>query len=356
MAASSGLRVRRLALALAAASLLAAPDARGDLACDAGAVCPDADGDGFAACGCAWSGTPCDCDDGDPAVHPGAPERCDSDRDLDCSGVAPDACPRKKGCYQSACVPECLPLDDFGCAIGSTFAKSADGKTCLCAPTDCTLFGCPAGLVCDESASCVPICHPGVRCPAGQICRGTGCVDPCAEVTCPEGAVCRRGLCLPSCACDPGRSCPPGEACDVGATPATCTDPACVGVRCPEGEHCERGVCIADCEGVVCPPMRVCRRVSVNGAAAQPRCVDLCHPSPCKPGFACSWRTGACTALPHSDGGLVSDEPQLDVLELGGGAWLCSGAPGPARALGAASAVTAIALAFAYVRRRARPR
>lgn len=339
---------------LVVAGVLLPRAAHAELACDAGVVCPDRDGDGFAACGCPWSGTPCDCDDGDPAVHPNAPERCDADRDLNCSGVTPDACPRKKGCYESVCVPECVPLDDFGCATGSTFAKSADGKSCLCAPEDCSLFGCPAGLVCDEAKRCVPICHPGVRCPAGQICRGSGCVEPCAEVTCPEGAVCRNGLCLPSCACDPGKACPPGEVCELGGATPACVEPACVGVRCPAGEHCERGACVDDCEGVVCPPMRVCRRVSVNGAPSKARCVDLCNPSPCKPGFACAWRTGACTELPHADGGLLPDEPLIDPLTLGGGTWLCSGAPGPARAAGLIGGTISLAAALAWARRRRR--
>jgi hypothetical protein len=47
----------------------------------------DADGDG-------WSVDDGDCDDGDPLVHPGAPERCDdADRDEDCDGAADDEDP-----------------------------------------------------------------------------------------------------------------------------------------------------------------------------------------------------------------------------------------------------------------------
>ncbi len=46
--------------------------------------CPDADGDGYSAIptGCG----PVDCDDTDPAVHPGAVEICDNDRDDNCDG------------------------------------------------------------------------------------------------------------------------------------------------------------------------------------------------------------------------------------------------------------------------------
>jgi hypothetical protein len=63
---------------------------REQIACWDGAAERDADGDGF---GCS------DCDDGDPAVHPGARETCNQ-RDDDCSGVADDApecaCPEQE--------------------------------------------------------------------------------------------------------------------------------------------------------------------------------------------------------------------------------------------------------------------
>ncbi len=51
--------------------------------------CPaglDEDGDGFGRCGP-------DCDDGNPAAHPGAPEICRNGVDEDCSGVPDDGCP-----------------------------------------------------------------------------------------------------------------------------------------------------------------------------------------------------------------------------------------------------------------------
>lgn len=309
------------------------------ITCDAGTVCPDKDNDGFAACGCPWSGTPCDCNDEDPTTFPGAPETCDSTKDTNCTGVAPDRCPKQKGCYASACVPICPPLDDFGCGGGAGFYREpGDGGACLCAPIDCTIYGCPAGLVCDDSKSCVPICGPGIRCPYGQICRGLGCVDPCAEVTCPEGAVCTGGRCLPSCSCDPAASCPPGKTCDsTGPVPA-CVDPGCVGVQCPSGAHCERGQCLDDCEGVVCPTKSVCRKVSVNGGPGHARCVDLCSPNPCKPGFTCEWRTGTCKPIPLPDGGFAAPPELLDPLEVAGAGWLCS-----ASALRGASTLGALA-------------
>jgi hypothetical protein len=345
--------VRHAGLGIAIVVMVMLPRfAIAETVCDAGIVCPDDDNDGFAACGCPWSGTPCDCDDADPTVFPGAPETCDSTKDNNCSGVAADPCPKKKGCLGSACVPECVPFDDFGCPGRSGFARAPDSGTCLCQPEDCTVFGCPAGLTCDDSKACVANCNPSVRCPHGQICRGFGCVDPCGEVTCPDGTVCDRGRCLPSCACNPGASCPPGETCDLSAPVPACVEAACVGVRCPAGAHCEQGACVDDCEGVVCPPKRVCKKVSVNGGPTQPKCVDLCSPSPCNVGEACEWRTGICTPIPLPEGGLLIPPSEVDPLEVAGAGWLCTTA-----GLARASAITVVTsagavLVFALRRRR----
>lgn len=50
---------------------------------EAGVSCPDDDDDGFRTAPC---GSPADCDDGDPTVHPGSDERPRDDVDQDCNG------------------------------------------------------------------------------------------------------------------------------------------------------------------------------------------------------------------------------------------------------------------------------
>ncbi len=340
------------ALVLTAYSRVAAADP----VCDAGTICPDNDGDGFAACGCAWSGTPCDCDDSDPTVYPGAPESCDSTRDFNCDGKAPDSCPTEQACLRGTCVPLCRPLDDFGCKAGATFLK-IDGGPCICDPADdCSLYGCRPGFACNDAKTCVPDCDPGVKCPFGQICRGSGCVDPCAAVTCPAGAVCRGGLCLPSCSCNPNADCPPGETCDLSAAVPSCVDPACVGVRCADGLHCERGACVDDCAGVVCPTLRVCRKVSVNGAPPSARCVDACEFNPCTSNFLCDWRTGKCIPRPRTEGGLAPVDDTFEALEVAGAGWLCSGGAAARASAAAALGLGAAALVLVARRRRRRQR
>jgi hypothetical protein len=126
-------------------------------------------------------------------------------------------------------------------------------------------------------------------------------------------------------------------------------------VHCPDGQHCRGGACVDDCDGVACPTNRVCRRVSVNGGVSHAACVDLCNPTPCKPGFDCQWRTGACTPHPFREAGLDAPPDLIDPLVLGGAGWLCTGA-GAARASAAfaigGAGIVAIALGARRLRRR----
>ncbi len=232
------------------------------------AICPDKDGDGYAAASC--GGT--DCDDSDPNVHPGAPENCSSPKDLDCDGKIP-ACPSGTVCVEGFCGPPCG---------GGEFGGSCQGGyACLdggCLPDGCA-GGCDAGLVCNGTA-CVDPCA-GAVCPAGQSCRGGGCVDPCDGVVCPPGQSCGGGSCQPSCAC---AGCPSGEVClDAGS----CVAAACASVSCPAGQLCAAGgSCQSACTGVVCPVGQSCDAGSCGA--------DPCFGVDCGAGERCV--AGACVA------------------------------------------------------------
>ncbi|MBS2012040.1 MAG: putative metal-binding motif-containing protein [Deltaproteobacteria bacterium] len=315
------------AVSVAAALTLDAGAAAAQPACDAGVACTDRDGDGFMPCACAPPGVACDCNDDDATVFPGAPERCDGPADKSCNGVV-DPCGPKTGCVAGACVPECLPLDDFGCITGSRLTTI--GGRCLCVPDDCSVFGCPPGETCDDEKRCVPNCHAGVRCPPGEICRGKGCVDPCAGVACPSGA-CIGGVCLP----------------------VECRDATCDGVRCAAGSHCEKGACVTDCTGVVCPPERICRSVDAGNGATRGACLDLCSPDPCPIDKACDWRSGTCTPKATREGGLLGEDEARELLLVAGAGWSCD--VGRAAGLSAGSLVLgAIAIVALRARRRAR--
>ncbi|MBI4956105.1 MAG: putative metal-binding motif-containing protein [Myxococcales bacterium] len=158
-----------------------------DFPCDL--ACVDQDGDGYPA-------GP-DCDDADPAVHPGQEEPCACDGiDQDCSGV----------------------IDDFPCFLA---CDDQDGD------------GYPVGIDCNDLD---PNVHPG---PASEPCTCDGVDENCNGVVddfaCPfvcsylgEGAVCVAGQ---EPACGEGLSCcyPCGiPDCDFVCVP-TCTEPGCIG-------------------------------------------------------------------------------------------------------------------------------
>ncbi|GAB4110962.1 MAG: hypothetical protein OHK0013_46890 [Sandaracinaceae bacterium] len=299
------------------------------------AICIDADGDGHRAASCGGS----DCDDTDPAVHPGAFEPCDATRDFDCQPRR--ECPSGTRCDASSglCANDCF---EGGCADG--FTCSAGG---FCVESTCAARAepCPTGTLC-RGGDCVAPCA-GVVCPRGQVCAGGACIDPCLGVVCPAMQVCIAGepgartVCGPACTCtdlaaaslcaagtacdtrpgsptagrcvDPGcetTSCPAGQVCSGGA----CVD-ACAGVTCPLGQRCEAGACVADrCASVSCGAGLVCS----EGACVPPcdlvsceagqRCREgVCEPDPCF-GVDCGTEArcveGACVANPVDAGGL----------------------------------------------------
>jgi hypothetical protein len=327
--------------------------------CEAGAPCADGDGDGFVACACAPPGVVCDCDDSDPRSFPGAPETCDSPKDHSCSGVAGDSCGAEAGCLGSVCVPECIPLDDFGCAPYAHCESQPNGQR-LCAGPDCSIYGCPSGSTCDDAKTCIANCNAGVRCPFGQRCRGFGCVDPCDGVVCAAGAACENGVCVASCDCLPGGAgCPSGQACDRSKPEARCVEQSCVSVTCAVGSHCVGGACVDDCAGVVCPPLRVCKQIAKDGGVTRGTCVDLCSPNPCALGFLCEWRTGACVPAPIREAGLDPVRPlsedATEQLSVGGGGISCA-TGGLARASATVAISAALSFALLLARRAHRRR
>lgn len=248
------------------------------------AVCPDADKDQYVDCSCTGAPPVCDCNDADPAIHPGAPESCDA-ADVNCDGQ-PSPCANPYTCYQGLCLSSC-PGPEFPCPAGASCTSTPQGS--LCVPSDCTVGGCPPGGVC-KNGVCLPACT-GVVCPGKQQCEDGVCKDPCAGVVCPAGELCESGKCQVPCSCfagDIGCANQPGTVCDPSAAGA-CVPPACAGVTCAPPEACDptTGLCAPFCNpNVVCPDGQKC--VDPNG------CVPLCEGVQCNAGFACDPKTGSC--------------------------------------------------------------
>ncbi|MBI5507907.1 MAG: putative metal-binding motif-containing protein [Deltaproteobacteria bacterium] len=269
--------------------------------CPAG--CADGDGDGYLAATCGGR----DCDDGDPAVSPGAVEDCTDNADNNCDGVVDGRDP-------GACPPACIDQDGDGypdLACGGSDCNDLEAAThpgavevaCDALDDDCNVLtadlpdldrdgftssACPPGTDCDDG-------NPLVNPTAGEHC-GDGLDNDCngqldaADPLCPAGCVDADGDDYASAGCD-GSDCDDGnpnrhpgaaEQCndgvdndcdgaadgaDVGDCPPGCVDfdrdgypsGACGGSDCDDwrfdvhpgaGEHCGDGV-DDDCNGLV---------------------------------------------------------------------------------------------------------
>jgi MYXO-CTERM domain-containing protein len=352
------------------------------------AVCPDRDKDGYADCACAADKSACDCVD-DPAkdpdaakIHPGAPESCSANKDLNCDGKI-GVCPSGSFCRDDACRLPC-GSGEFRCSPGS----SCDGKTepgpdggvvpALCIPAPCGESGfCKAGTYCIKGA-CVDPCADA-KCPFGQKCISGECVDPCLNVRCPEGLLCQQGECIPKCTCLAKSPCkdPTPTCLGLGPKAGLCVAKGCEAVTCGEGQHCEAnadgiGTCVSGCDTVVCPLGRVCEDgkckdpcagktcpdgVCFNGECVDPQCVGIvCDPGKvCVGGVCGDPATGAevCLACGGDAGADASagDDGFDDGAKVTGG---CGCAvPGPrAAGYGLAAAVALAGLAAARRRRR----
>ncbi len=112
----------------------------------AAANCPDDDGDGYhvVVAGCTVAGTqPGDCNDGNPAINPGAAERCDDAIDSDCVGGPNNGYPNLgddcaicngPSCPGAYCVgldlgDQCSSFEDMGCLTAS-LASEGYGVVC----------------------------------------------------------------------------------------------------------------------------------------------------------------------------------------------------------------------------------
>ncbi|HVY45939.1 MAG TPA: putative metal-binding motif-containing protein, partial [Minicystis sp.] len=207
-------------------------DAVAGLTEEGAGVCPDADGDHYVDCNCPGHPPVCDCDDGDPTVHPGATEACDADKDYNCDGNVGTMCPANTVCFDGRCDDACSGGENPFCPAGATCKETPNGR--LCVPGDCS-GGCPDGTAC-SGGQCVPTCDQ-VVCPGDQVCQDGHCFDPCDPnlIQCPPGQSCVNGKCEFPCNCyagDLGCTDQMGTVCDRSGS-NECVPPMCAGVSCP---------------------------------------------------------------------------------------------------------------------------
>jgi hypothetical protein len=270
-------------------------------------ICLDGDGDHHRDIHCGGD----DCDDTNPAIHPGAFQPCDATTSFNCLPVAP--CPAG-----SACDPSSGICRD-GCFEGSCAAGQSCNTGGFCEETACATLAtpCPDGTVC-RGGTCVDPCA-GVHCPGRLACVSGQCIDLCLGVVCPAMQLCvadqpgAMTLCGPACTCAGlgPTFCGTGTACDTrsgSATEGRCVESGCETQTCAAGQVCNAGTCVDACAGVVCPlgqncAMGVCGVdpcASVTCSTGQVchagTCVDACAGVSCATGQRC--RNGACETDP----------------------------------------------------------
>ena len=168
----------------------------------------DLDGDGFV--------PPQDCGEGDPAIHPGAPEKCGDGVDQDCNGAdlscfgltdqdrdgypPPFDCDDRNPAIHPGAPEICNGLDDDCDGIVDDGNPGSDGLPCGSSVGECR----PGVTVCvHEGLQAFLACHPE-RGPSAERCNGlddncnglTDEVFPELGLSCdgPDSDVCRRGV------------------------------------------------------------------------------------------------------------------------------------------------------------------
>ncbi len=213
-----------------------------------------------------------DCAPQNPAVYPGATERCNGVDD-NCNGQTDEGFTDTDGDRIADCVDkdddndgvpdisDCQPLNpnvpnckgkqcgDDGCggSCGScTYPDTCIGGRCVCQPNcagkQCGPDGCGGSCgsctypdTC-ENGRCV--CHPNC---AGKQCGPDGCGGSCGSCTYPDTCENGRCVCHPNCA---GKECGSdgcGGSCGSCSYPETCQSGRCV-CNCRSGAFCKPGV------------------------------------------------------------------------------------------------------------------
>jgi len=260
----------------------------------------DADGDGFGDATCAETGgvPATDCNDGNPAIFPGAPEECNG-ADDDCSGTCDDlftCCSGESGTCMTSCGTTGMRVCSATCSWGvcSPPAEECNGVDDDCNGAADDIFACvqgasePCTTTCGTMGSrvCDSACAWGSCTPPMETCNGRD--DDC-DMMVDEGFSCVRGStapCMTTCGTTGTRTC--NASCNLGACqppPEACNgiDDNCNGMI-DETVECTAGA------------MRSC--MTTCGTTGSQTCSAMCvWPACTPPAEACNGADDDCDGL-----------------------------------------------------------
>ncbi len=270
----------------------------------------DRDTDGYADAGCLGLGN--DCNDLDPAVHPGAADTCDG-IDNDCDGLVDGgrrpvggACTVDANCCSGTCASGVCTLPAGSCM--RTFdACTGPGDCCsgLCALTVDGVHRCQVSGGCSIA---------GVTCITAADCCSTGCVGgTCSDTTtcaidgssCASNAACCSNLCTGGVCQTAGPGCEvDGEVCSSAGNCCSglCMPTTTIGVsRCATHDYCRA-------EGEICTTNFDCCTGGCDPATGRCGMFGSCSTS----GEPCTSVRSCCSALCADAGSGVGICEHLD--------------------------------------------
>lgn len=297
----------------------------------------------------------CDCNDGDPAVNPGAVEICDNGIDDNCNGYTDsnDTVDTDKDGY-SACAPTNRDCNDNDSKIHPGATEGCDDVDNNCnfnTDEGCDDDGddfCDATMTTQGTPSTCPFgggdCNdndPAIKPSATEICDGKdnncdgkedyvntlgdldntcGTDTTCLDYYCNEGVECtsaprNEGATCDQTACGPWSTCSyPSTCAETGTQTRTCTDYICVSGSCQGQTRNETSTCTRDTDGQDCGTCSSCSYLDVCDNTGSKTCPKCSNGECVNQSFTCPRNTDGldCGICKICQGGTCSGTPSDD--------------------------------------------